>query len=52
MQGIDLKLLRAFVKLVEKGNYSVAAKSLFVTQPTLTKQIQALETLTGGQLFL
>ncbi|MCX8739757.1 LysR family transcriptional regulator [Gilliamella sp. B2824] len=51
MQGIDLRLLRAFVKLVETGNYGLAAKALFITQPALSKQIQALESLTGGQLF-
>lgn len=52
MQGIDLRLLRAFVKLVETGNYGLTAKALFITQPALSKQIQALESLTGGQLFL
>lgn len=52
MKGIDIKLLRAFVTLVEEGNYNNAAKSLFLTQPALSKQIQALEKLTGGPLFL
>ncbi|WP_081298514.1 LysR family transcriptional regulator [Gilliamella sp. wkB108] len=51
MKGIDIKLLHAFVKLAEKGNYSHAAKSLFLTQPALSKQIKALEKLTNGQLF-
>lgn len=52
MKGIDIKLLRAFVTLANKGRYSDAAKALFITQPALSKQIQMLETLTGGPLFL
>lgn len=51
MQGIDLKLIRAFVMLGEKSNYQKAAKSLFITQPALSKQIQTLEALTEGRLF-
>lgn len=52
MKGIDIKLLRAFVTLANKGRYNDAAKALFITQPALSKQIQMLETLTGGPLFL
>lgn len=52
MKGIDIKLLRAFVTLVNEGNYNNAAKTLFLTQPALSKQIQALEKLIGGSLFL
>ncbi|HGY3715131.1 LysR family transcriptional regulator [Citrobacter sp. Res13-Sevr-PEB04-36] len=52
MKGIDVKLLRAFVTLAKKGSYSSAAKALFLTQPALSKQIQMLEQLTGGELFL
>ncbi|QLO84985.1 MULTISPECIES: LysR family transcriptional regulator [unclassified Citrobacter] len=52
MKGIDIKLLRAFVTLAMKGSYSNAAKELFLTQPALSKQIQTLEHLTGGVLFL
>lgn len=47
-----MKLLRAFVTLAIKGSYSNAAKELFLTQPALSKQIQMLEHLTGGELFL
>lgn len=46
-----MKLLRAFVTLAIKGSYSNAAKELFLTQPALSKQIQTLEHLTGGELF-
>nr|VUD32516.1 LysR family transcriptional regulator YnfL [Raoultella sp. NCTC 9187] len=52
MSGIDIRLLRAFVTLAEKGNYNKAAETLFLTQPALSKQIQMLEQKTGGQLFL
>lgn len=52
MSGIEIKLLRAFVTLAEKGNYNKAAEALFLTQPALSKQIQMLEQKTGGQLFL
>ena len=52
MSGIDIRLLRAFVTLAEKGNYNKAAEALFLTQPALSKQIMMLEQKTGGQLFL
>jgi DNA-binding transcriptional LysR family regulator len=48
---MELKLLRAFMQLVETGHYGKAAAKLFVTQSTLTKQIQALEQAVGGPLF-
>lgn len=48
---MDLKLLRAFVELVDSGHYGKASAKLCVTQSTLTKQIQALEAAVGGVLF-
>jgi len=48
---MDLKLLRAFVQLADTGHYGKAASKLCVTQSTLSKQIQALETEVGGLLF-
>jgi len=36
---MNLKLLKAFVTLAEKGNYAEAASALSMTQPALTKQI-------------
>jgi DNA-binding transcriptional LysR family regulator len=45
------RLLRAFVAVADHGNYGAAARALAVTQPALTKQIQALETRVGGALF-
>ena len=38
MSGIDIRLLRAFVTLAEKGNYNKAAEALFLTQPALSGQ--------------
>ena len=41
-----------FLKLVECGNFSVAAEELCITQSSLSKHIQSLERVLGGQLFL
>lgn len=49
---IEMKLLRAFVALVEVGNYRVASEQLFITQPALTKQIQAFERAIDRRLFI
>jgi DNA-binding transcriptional LysR family regulator len=49
--GMEDRLLRAFVAVADHGNYGAAARALAVTQPALTKQIQALETRIGGILF-
>lgn len=48
---MELKLLRAFIELTDAGHYGKASARLFVTQSTLTKQIQALESAAGGPLF-
>jgi DNA-binding transcriptional LysR family regulator len=48
---MDLKLLRAFAQLADTGHYGKAASKLCVTQSTLSKQIQALETEVGGLVF-
>ncbi len=51
MKGIDVKLLRAFVVLAEKGSYHKAAEVLYLTQPALSKQIKTLELIVGETLF-
>src|SRR5471030_960911 len=48
---MNVKLLRAFVTLAEKGNYAQAALALSMTQPALTKQINLLESLINISLF-
>ncbi|MFE2413887.1 LysR family transcriptional regulator [Kitasatospora sp. NPDC059408] len=48
---IDTRLLRSFAAVCEEGQLTAAAARLFVSQPTLTKQIRQLETLLGVELF-
>src|ERR1700744_5164679 len=47
----DLGLLRAFVAIVESGSISAAARKLRLTQPTLSRQLRALEDLCGASLL-
>lgn len=39
----DLSLLNAFVTIVESGSISAAARTLHLSQPTLSRQLSALE---------
>jgi len=48
---MDIKLLRAFITLADKGSYHAASEVLYMTQPTLTKQIQVLEKILSVNLF-
>ncbi|EPD8657999.1 LysR family transcriptional regulator [Yersinia enterocolitica] len=48
---MNIKLLKAFVMLAQKGNYGDAAQALCVTQPALTKQINLLEAMLNIHLF-
>lgn len=43
--------LRAFVEVAEQRGFGAAAARLSITQPALTKQIQALERELGAELF-
>lgn len=47
----DLKLLRAFVSIVECGSISAGARQLRITQPTLSRQLRWLEELCGATLL-
>lgn len=47
----DLSLLRAFVCIVECGSISAGARRLRVSQPTLSRQLRALEELCGTALL-
>src|SRR5262245_33313934 len=48
MNGLeDLQRLRAFVRIVECGSISAAARTLSATQPTLSRQLRQLERATG-----
>lgn len=48
---IDTRLLRSFAVVCEEGQLTAAASRLFVSQPTLTKQVRQLETQLGVELF-
>lgn len=48
---MDMRLLRAFLTVADEGNFGRAADRLSITQPALTKQVQALETQVSGRLF-
>jgi LysR family nitrogen assimilation transcriptional regulator len=40
---MDQRKIRYFFSVIEHGNLSSAAQSLRVSQPTLSRQIQAIE---------
>ena len=48
---MDIKVLKNFVTIAEAGSILGAAKLLHVSQPPLTKQVQALEEELGVPLF-
>jgi LysR family cyn operon transcriptional activator len=48
---MDLRRLRTFVVVAEQGTVSSAAKTLRITQPALSRQLQDLQAEFGVQLF-
>lgn len=46
-----LEAMRMFVRVVESGSFSQAARDLGVSQPTVSKQLAALEAKLGAQLL-
>ena len=48
---MDLKSLRYFVEIARQKSFTAAAEKLFVTQPTLSRQIADLEDELGQVLF-
>ena len=48
---IDLKRLRHLTVLVQHGNFHRAAEALHLTQPALSRSIQALEAHVGAPLL-
>lgn len=49
---MNLKQLEAFVKVAEDKSFSKAAKALFLTQPTVSAHISALEKELNARLFI
>lgn len=49
---MEIRVLRYFLEIVRKGNFSAAAESLHITQPTLSRQIKDLEEHLGKELFI
>ncbi len=45
-------LMRTFVRIVESGSLSAAARHLDTTQATVSRRLQSLETLLGAKLLL
>lgn len=48
---MDLQSLKSFLRIAELGSFSRAADSLNQTQPTISRQISALEQEAGSKLF-
>jgi len=48
---LDIRQLEIFVKIVSCGNFSKAARELYLTQPTVSSHIHALEEELGISLF-
>ena len=48
---MDLRTLRYFVAIAQEKSFTAAAEKLFVTQPTLSRQISDLEEELGQMLF-
>lgn len=51
LSSLDWSLIRAFLAVAEGGSLSAAGRALGVTQPTLGRQIAALENALGADLF-
>ena len=49
---IDMKELEAFVAVVDQGSFSRAAKTLYLTQPTVSTHIATLERKLGIKLLV
>ncbi|MEI5583809.1 MULTISPECIES: LysR family transcriptional regulator [unclassified Agromyces] len=48
---VNLEQLRSFVEVARFGNFTRAAEELYLSQPSLSRQIAALEQSLGAELF-
>ena len=48
---MELRVLRYFLETAREGNMTRAAARLFVSQPTMSKQLKELERELGAKLF-
>ena len=48
---MDIHKLEVFINLVETSNYTRSARSMHITQPTVTHDIKAIENEIGVKLF-
>ena len=48
---VELRRLRHLIALAEHGNFGRAAAACYITQPALSRSIQALEAQVGAALF-
>ena len=51
MNNLDWNQLKAFLETAETGSLSAAARKLGLTQPTLSRQVAAVEQRMGVTLF-
>ena len=49
---MDFSLIKSYIAVAEEKSFSTAAKHLFISQQSLSKQIARLEEELGSQLFL
>ena len=49
---MDVRVLRYFLAVAREESFSRAAKSLYLSQPSISRQIQELEEELGAPLFV
>ena len=49
---MELRALRYFIEVVRQQSFTIAAERMFVTQPTISKMVKALEEEIGAPLLL